>query len=230
YSDENGLIKISEINVKTPARDLYLLIGRDEKDYQPTGNDSPISELVAVAEIPEEKILVAVAEIPEEKIEELSESEDGFCTYSEETGLDYAIGLTSGNTLILVKESVCEHIVHTFNVMIKTVTTIRHERLGLVFPGAKQEDKIDFIKSLEKKQIQRFDKTKENRLFYEEIVIKEPWGKIFGGWYNNHLDYYIDYSLSSTGEGGSISPFSDEARFSTAFFTSRKEEINYYYN
>lgn len=219
YSDENGLIKISEINVKTPARDLYLLIGRDEKDYQPTGNDSPISELVAVAEI------------PEEKIEELSESEDGFCTYWEETGLDYAIGLTSGDTLILVKESVCEHIVHTFDVMIKTVTTIRHERLGLVFPDAKQEDKIDFIKSLEKKQIQHFDKTKENRLFYEEIVIKEPWGRIFGGWYNNHLDYYIDYnSLSSTGEGGSISPFADEARFSTAFFTSRKEETNYYYN
>ena len=221
YSDENGSINVYKINVTNPVQDLYVKIGVHEKYYQPTGNDSPLSELIVSGEIPE---IV-------EKVDELEKDEKGFCTYREEEGPDYALGLTSGNDMILSTEEVCEKITKTLDRMIKTVTTIRHERLGLLFPDIPRDDlKKNMIKSLEKIHNQYFDLHNENRLVYEETTIKEPWGKIFGGWYGNHLDWYVSNTLSSTSEGGNISPFADEARYSTAFYQSRKEEKNYIYN
>lgn len=223
YSDENGKININQINVSSPSMDLYLKIGRDEEYYEPNGTDSPLSELIVVGEIPE--IL--------ENSDELTEGDDGFCSYREEEGYDYALGDNSGNSLVLSTESVCEKIIGGAESLIKMVTTIRYERLGLLYPDIINDenyDKKQMVKVLQKTHRQEFDTSEENRLVFEETIIKEPWGKIFGAWYNNHLDWYIDYTLSSTSEGGSISPFADEARYSTAIYQSRKEQKNYFYN
>lgn len=220
YSDENGKINIAEINVKTPAMDLYLKIGRDEKLYQPTGQDSPLSELIVTGEIPEI--------VPDS--EDTTNGEDGFCTYSQSEGLDYALGLNSGNSIILSTESVCEKTTYGGAGMIKVVTTIRHERMGLLYPDVIGKDKMDMVKVLQKVHRQEFDTQNENRLVFEETIIKEPWGRIFGGWYNNHLDWIISHGISGTSEGGDISSFADEARFSTAFYQSRKEWKTYHYN
>lgn len=220
YSDENGKINISEINVKTPAMDLYLKIGRDEKLYQPTGQDSPLSELIVTGEIPEI--------VPDS--EDTTNGEDGFCTYSQSEGLDYALGETSGNNIILSTESVCEKTIKDGTKLIKIVTTIRHERMGLLYPDVIGKDKKDMVKVLQKVQRQEFDTSQENRLIFEETITKEPWGRIFGGWYNNHLDWIISHGITGTGEGSNISSFADEARFSTAFYQSRKEWKTYHYN
>lgn len=219
YSDENGKINIAEINVKTPAMDLYLKIGRDEKLYQPTGQDSPLSELIVTGEIPEI--------VPDS--EDTTNGEDGFCTYSQSEGLDYALGETSGNNIILSTESVCEKTTRNGTILIKIVTTIRHERMGLLYPDVIGQDKKDMIKVLEKVQKQEFNTENENRLEYEETITKEPWGRIFGGWYNNHLDWIVT-GISGTSEGGSISKYADEARYSTAFYQSSKSQKVYTYN
>lgn len=220
YSDENGNINIHRINVENPVQDLYVKIGVHEKYYQPTGNDTPLSELIISGEIPE--II--------ENVDELINEENGFCTYREEEGADYALGLNTGNYLILATEETCEYINKTTDKMIKTVITKRHERVGLLFPDITNRPKTDMVKSLEKIHRQYFDLLNENRLVFEETILKEPWGKIFGGWYGNHLDWYVTTAPSSTSEGGSISAFADEARYSTAIYESRKEEKNYIYN
>lgn len=221
YSDENGNINISAIDVLNPPLDLYVKIGLHEKFYQPTGTDSPLSELIVTGEIPE------IVENVDDLITD--DPEKGFCTYREEKGPDYAIGGTSGAETTLATEETCERIILGAGRMIKIVTTKRYERLGLLFPDAPL-NKTLMVKALEKVQRQEFEVDKENRLTFEETTIKEPWGKIFGAWYSNHLDWFITNAPANTSEGGPISGFADEARYSTAIAESRRETKDYIYN
>jgi hypothetical protein len=229
WSNYAGRAIISRINID-PPREKFYVSGVDDIDYSPVENGlNPISELI---------VLGRVKELDENAIqEETIEDEDGnivpmHCETITETGPETLIN-SDGDALAnidVVKTKICEFVTR----FKKTITTDTEERYGSLFPESTDTDNSpsEWIRSYKKIEEQFYDAC-TGSLLKKVVTEYNVWGKVFGAYYGNHLDYVIDplgFGQIDIGiTQGLISPYSDLARYDTTLIRDKTETTRYYY-
>ena len=217
WSDHLGTVKISQIDLNKSTTHPYSVA--DLVDYKPI-DSSPqlISQLIFSAKVLEK------AEIDPELTPEVNEQGYGrFCTRKPTYG---PAGIVEGfgvNDILYAEEETCEEIYPN----LKRTTTRRWELKCLVFPDIKTGRGV-LIPSYIKVHLQLFSDTENNRLYREEIEEKEPWGKVFREFYDNHIDWVIDDL--SVPDITPPPPFPDEAIFYEELTISYQEIKRYFYD
>lgn len=219
WSNHLGVVKIAPINLTKPVTEAYSVL--DLADYQPIRSSPPlISQLIFSAKVLEKKESDAIVEINDQGF-------GRFCNKSQTYGPIGTINGTSDiSETLYAEEETCEEIYPN----LKRITTTRRELKCLVFPDIKTERSV-MIDSYLKIHLQKFSDTENNRLYREEITEKEPWGKVFREFYDNHANWVIDdIDLGSEDILSPPPPFPDEAMFYDRMIVSYEEIKKYKYD
>ena len=233
WSNYAGQAIISRIDVN-PPREKFYVSGVEDVDYSPVETGlNPISELIVLGRIKE----LDENAIQEETIE--AENEYGVtfsypmhCETITEIGPETTIN-SDGDALAAVdtiRTKICEYVTR----FTKTIETKTEERYGSLFPESTATDHSpgDWIQSYRKIEKQFYDAC-TGALLKKVVTEYNVWGKVFGAYYGNHLDYVIDPYGFGTIEiaipQGSISTYADLARYATTLIRDKTETTRHYY-
>lgn len=233
WSNYLGNAIISRIDIN-PPRGKFYVSGSDDISYESVETGlNPISELIVLGRVKE----LDENAIQEETIE--AENEYGVtfsypmhCETITETGPETIIN-SDGDALAAVdtiRTKICEYVTR----FTKTIKTETEERYGSLFPESTDTDHSpgEWIQSYRKIEKQFYDAC-TGALLKKVVTEYNVWGKVFGAYYGNHLDYVIDPYGFGTIEiaipQGLISPYSDTARYDTTLIRDRTETTRYYY-
>lgn len=226
WSNYLGTAIISRINVN-PPRDKFYISGVDDIDFNPVENGlNPISELIAIG-----KVKTLDEDSPQEEVDEFGNPMH--CETIIENGPETSI-LPAGNpasNIDLSVTTICEVVAG----LKKTITTTRKERYGLLFPESSVPgtSPLAWINPSYKKIEEQFYDACTGALIRKVITEYNVWGKVFGGFYDNHLDFIIDPNefgfLTSDISISDISQFADYARYDATLIKDKTETIRYFY-
>ncbi len=234
WSNYAGRAIISRINID-PPREKFYVSGVGDIDYSPVENGlNPISELIVLGRVKE----LDENAIQEETIEDENEYGVTFsypmhCETITETGPETTIN-SDGDALVsvdVVRTKICEY-VGRFK---KTIITTTEERYGSLFPESTDTDHSpsDWINPSYRKVEEQFYDACTGALLKKVVTEYNVWGKVFGAYYGNHLDYVIDPSgfgaLQIFSPAGSISTYADLAKFDTTLIRDKTETTRNYY-
>lgn len=218
WSDRNGVVKISQLDLNKSTAHTYAIT--DLVDCKPV-DSSPllVSQLIFSAKVLEK------AEADPELTPEANESGYGrFCSKSQTYGPVGVVNNTYDiSETLYAEEETCEEIYPN----LKRTTVKRRELKCLIFPDIEAGRSV-MIESYEKVHLQLFSDTDNNRLYREEITEKEPWGKVFREFYENHSNWVIDEleEIDITPPP----PLADEAMFFEEMTTTYFEVKKYVYD
>lgn len=226
WSNYLGTAVISRINVNPPREKSYIS-GVDDIDYNPVESGlNPISELIVLG-----RVKTLDENSPQEEIDENGNPKH--CETIVENGPETTI-LPEGsptNYIDLSITTICE-VVEQFK---KTITTIRQERYSLLFPDSSLPgvNPLMWVNPSYKKIEEQFYDACTGALLKKIITEYNVWGKVFGDFYNNHLNFYIDpyeFGVDSTDINISlIYPFADYARYDSTLIKDKTQTLKYYY-
>ena len=226
WSNHLGTAVISRINID-PPREKFYVSGVEDVDYNTIENGlNPISELIVLGRV---KTLDETT--PQEETDENGNPKH--CETIVENGPETSVlpDGSSTNYIDLSITTICE-VVEQFK---KTITTTRKERYGLLFPDSSLPgvSPLMWVDPSYKKIEEQFYDACTGALLRKIITEYNPWGKVFGDFYNNHLNFYIEpteFGIDSTDiDIGLIYPFADYARYDSTLIKDKTETVKYYY-
>lgn len=226
WSNYQGVAVISRINVE-PPREKFYVSGVEDIDYNPIENGlNPISELIVLG-----RVKVLDENSPQEETDE--EGNPMHCETITENGPETTI-LPNGsptNYIDLSVTTICE-VVTDFK---KTITTTRKERYGLLFPDSSLPgvNPLMWVDPSYKKIEEQFYDACTGALLRKIITEYNVWGKVFGDFYNNHLNFYVEpteFNVDSIDISVTlIYPFADYARYDSTLIKDVTQTVQYYY-
>lgn len=226
WSNYAGTAVISRINVD-PPREKFYVSGIEDIDYNPVETGlNPISELIVTG-----RVKKLDDNTPQDEIDENGNPKH--CEVITENGPETSV-LPEGsptNYIDLSITTICE-VVEQYK---KTITTIRQERYGLLFPDSTLPgvSPLMWVIPSYKKIEEQFYDACTGALLKKVITEYNVWGKVFGAFYNNHLDFYIEPNefgfLTSDISISLIYPYADYARFDATLIKDRTETARYFY-
>lgn len=226
WSNYAGTSVISRINVD-PPREKFYVSGVEDIDYNPVETGlNPISELIVTG-----RVKKLDDNTPQDEIDENGNPKH--CEVITENGPETSVlpEGSSTNYIDLSITTICE-VVEQYK---KTITTIRQERYGLLFPDSTLPgvSPLMWVIPSYKKIEEQFYDACTGALLKKIITEYNVWGKVFGDFYNNHLNFYVDpyeFGVDSTDISiGLIYPFADYARYDSTLIKDRTETAKYYY-
>lgn len=226
WSNYLGIAIISRINVN-PPREKFYISGIDDVDYSPVENGlNPVSELIVTG-----RIKKLDENTPQEETDE--DGNPKHCEVITENGPETTI-IPEGNPesyIDLSVTTICEVVTQ----LKKRITTTRKERYGLLFPDSTipGTNRTSWIDPSYRKIEDQFYDACTGALMKKVITEYSPWGKVFGTFYDNHLDFVIDPAefglVPSDITTGFVSEYADYARYDPTIIKDRTETIGYYY-
>lgn len=226
WSNYLGNAIISRIDINPPREKLYIS-GDDDVDYNPVETGlNPISELIVLG-----KIKTLDENTPQEETDE--NGDPMHCEEIIENGPETTIRPegSAENYIDLSVTNICE-VVKAFE---KTITTTRRERYGLLFPESSvpNTSPLQWINPSYKKIEKQFYDACTGALLKKVITEYNVWGKVFGAFYDEHLDYIVDPDdfglLESDFSTTLVSEFADYARYDTTLIKDKTQTFRYFY-
>lgn len=225
YSDDKGTANIERIDFSIPRSKIYQ-IGVHEADYEAVDNGlQPISELIVLGRVKE-------LEEDEEPITTDAEGNPESCELIQEYGPPATVNSGGGELwwdILIAETTICETIFKSK----KIITTTRRERYGLQFPDSPLPGVDPMMwsdPSYQKIVTQKFDLC--TGMLKSEITQEyEAWGKVFGQWYSNHINYFVTVdSFGIDFVPGGIYPFADYAQYDNTLILSKTTTKTYEYD
>ena len=226
WSNYLGNAIISRINID-PPREKFYVSGVEDVDYSPVETGlNPISELIVMGRIKE-----LDKDTPQTETD--AEGNPEHCEVITESGPETTVKPDGVPTSIidLSVTTICEVITQYK----KTITTEKKERYGLLFPSSlvPGSNPLAWVDLSYKKIEDQFYDACTGALLKKVITEYNVWGKVFGDFYSNHLDFVINPNefgmLNSDFSTTLISPYADYASSDPTLIKDRTETVNYYY-
>lgn len=233
WVDNLGVVRSTVIDFDTPlALELRCDSPTSPIDLRPIRSSPTASQIIYTGTM-QEIVDEDESEIPDD------DGDFGSCIERYQYGAAYNYDISAdlsdspfvNNNKVLSIERVCTK----FGYSSKTITTTKKERFGIVFPdfdptypyNDENTSGSTMIDSYFETLVQEFEPN-TGEILREVKTVKEPFGKVFGGWYANHMDWHI-VSANYPNAVSSPSEFPDIAKFETQLVVSETTETVYEY-